>query len=54
MSDPPRYTGANDATVPVSNAGWPTWAKVLAWVVPIVLVAIVVGLHLTGVVGPGR
>lgn len=55
MSDPPPYPDSgDDGSDFEANTGTPSWVKILAWAVPVVLLALLVGLHLLGVVGPGR
>ncbi len=54
MSDLPRYDGDDDMPAAAGSAPSKRWLRTLAWLVPIALVATIIGLHLAGVVGPGR
>lgn len=53
MTDLPPYRDTGDGLEHESSTGTPLWVKVLAWGIPIILVIVFIGLHLTGVVGPG-
>ena len=52
MADLPPYTNTDEPSDRESS-NTPSRAKILAWAIPIVLILVLVGLHLTGVVGPG-
>lgn len=57
MSDPPRYPDSDDATAAAGAAdqlsGRPRWTKVALGILAIGALLLFIGLHVTGVFGPG-
>jgi hypothetical protein len=55
MAHPPPYpdTGDDDGPVRVPATGAPRWVSVVGIIIALGLVALIVVLHLTGVISPG-
>jgi hypothetical protein len=53
MADLPSHRDTNDRVGPGPGTGTPRWKSVAGVILAIVVVALFIALHLTGVLGPG-